>query len=103
MADVIADPETDPAATYAVAPSRVRTLTARVVASGEGGELRTTTPMTGAPLGVLPLSSARDVTVAVDAARRAQRVWAATPVRARSAKTSCCQTPYATVAPMIAS
>ena len=85
MADVIADPETDPAATYAVAPSRVRTLTSRVVASGEGGELRTTSPMTGAPLGVLPLSSARDVTVAVDAARRAQRAWCATPVRQRAA------------------
>ena len=85
MADVIADPETDPAATYAVAPSRVRTLTSRVVASGEGGELRTTSPMTGAPLGVLPLSTARDVSVAVDAARRAQRAWAATPVRERAA------------------
>jgi hypothetical protein len=34
MADVIADPELDPAATYAVDPARVRALTARVIASG---------------------------------------------------------------------
>jgi succinate-semialdehyde dehydrogenase/glutarate-semialdehyde dehydrogenase len=85
MADVIADPETDPAATYAVAPSRVRSLTARVVSSGEAGELRTTTPMTGAPLGVLPLSSAGDVVTAIAAARRVQRAWAARPVAERAA------------------
>src|SRR5688572_15642691 len=85
MADLVADPEIDPAATYAVAPSRVRALTARVVSSAEAGELRTTTPMTGAPLGVLPLSSARDVVAAIEAARRAQRAWAATPVADRAA------------------
>lgn len=85
MADVIADPEIDPAATYAVAPSRVRALAARVVASGEAGELRTTTPLTGAPLGMLPLSSARDVVTAIDAGRRAQRGWASTPVTDRAA------------------
>ena len=61
MAEVIADPETDPSATYAVDPARVRVLAARVVASGDGGEEVTHTPMTGAPLAVLPLSSARDV------------------------------------------
>ncbi|GAA4396495.1 succinic semialdehyde dehydrogenase [Fodinibacter luteus] len=85
MADVIADPETDPAATYAVDPARVRALTARVIASGEDGELRTTTPLTGAPLAVLPVSSARDVAVAVDAARVAQQAWALTPVEHRAA------------------
>src|SRR4051812_8654936 len=85
MADVIADPETDPSATYAVAPSRVRALTARVVSSGEAGELRTTTPMTGAPLGVLPLSSAGDVVTAIAGARRVQRSWAARPVAERAA------------------
>jgi succinate-semialdehyde dehydrogenase / glutarate-semialdehyde dehydrogenase len=85
MADLVADPEIDPAATYAVAPSRVRALTARVVSSAEAGELRTTTPMTGAPLGVLPLSSARDVVAAIEAARRAQRAWADTPVTERAA------------------
>src|SRR6478735_3914489 len=81
MAEVIVDPETDPSATYAVDPARVRALAARVVASGDGGEQVTHTPMTGAPLAVLPLSSAQDVGVAVDTARGAQRAWAAVLLR----------------------
>ena len=85
MPDVIADPETDPLATYAVDPGRVRALTSRVVASGEAGEMRTSTPMTGAPLAVLPVSGIRDVEVAVQAARVAQRAWAAIPVSERAA------------------
>ncbi len=85
MAEVVADPETDPNATYAVDPARVRALTARVVAAGDGGEELTRTPMTGAPLAVLPLSTAHDVDVAIDAARGAQRRWAATSVEERAA------------------
>src|SRR6478672_12939386 len=85
MAEVIVDPETDPLATYAVDPARVRALAARVVAAGDGGEEVTRTPMTGAPLAVLPLSTARDVGVAIDAARGAQRRWAATSVEERAA------------------
>lgn len=85
MADVIADPETDPLATWALDPARVRRLTARVVASGAGGELRTRTPMTGAPLAVLPVADARDVAAAVQAARRAQQAWARVPVAERAA------------------
>ena len=85
MAEVVADPETDPAATYAVDPARVRALVARVVASGHHPDVVTRSPMTGAPLAVLPVSSARDVGVAVDAARVAQRDWAATPVAERAA------------------
>jgi len=85
MAEVVADPETDPNATYAVDPARVRVLTARVVAAGDGGEELTRTPLTGAPLAVLPLSTARDVGVAMDAARGAQRRWAATTVEERAA------------------
>ena len=88
MAEVIADPETDPHATYAVDPARVRALTARVVAAGDGGEEVTRTPMTGAPLAVLPLSTARDVGVAVDVARAAQR--AGPPRRSRSAPRCSC-------------
>ncbi len=84
MADVIADPETDPHATYAVDPGRVRVLAARVVASGEGGQHRSVTPMTGAPLAVLPVSSAADVGVAVDRARGAQRRWARTSLPPRA-------------------
>jgi succinate-semialdehyde dehydrogenase / glutarate-semialdehyde dehydrogenase len=79
MAEVVADPETTPTATYAVDPARVRALVARVVASGDGGEELTTTPMTGAPLANLPLATAQDVGVAVDTARGAQQRWAATP------------------------
>ena len=92
MADVIADPETDPAATYAVDPSRVRTLTARVVASGEGGELRTPTPMTGAPLAVLPLSSARDVDGGGRRGPPRPAPWAATPVRGARRGAPCAST-----------
>ena len=51
MAEVVADPETDPNATYAVDPARVRALTARVVAAGDGGEELTRTPMTGCTAG----------------------------------------------------
>ncbi len=76
MADVIADPELDPTATYAVDPARTRRLTARVVA-GPGAEQHvTSTPMTGAPLAALPVSTPGDVTVAVATARAAQRAWA---------------------------
>lgn len=85
MADVIADPETDPRATWALDPSRVRGLTARAVASGGGGELATSTPMTGAPLAVLPVADAGDVAAAVQVARRAQRAWARVPVAERAA------------------
>ncbi|MBM6401985.1 succinic semialdehyde dehydrogenase [Phycicoccus sonneratiae] len=82
MPDVIADPETDPRATYAVDPARVRALTAGVVASGE--PMTTHTPMTGAPLAVLPTSTATDVGVAVDRARAAQRRWAPVPLERRA-------------------
>ena len=82
MPDVIADPETDPRATYAVDPARVRALLAGVVASGE--PVTTHTPMTGAPLAVLPTSTASDVAVAVDRARAAQRRWATVPVATRA-------------------
>ncbi|MFL6177255.1 MAG: succinic semialdehyde dehydrogenase [Ornithinibacter sp.] len=85
MAELVADPETTPSATYAVDPARVRALVARVVASGDGGEELTSTPMTGAPLANLPLATARDVGVAVDTARGAQQRWAATPVEERAA------------------
>ena len=84
MADVIADPELDPAATYAVDPARARALTARVVASGDEPDMRTTTPLTGAPLATLPVSSARDVVKAVALARAAQGSWVATSLRERA-------------------
>ncbi|WP_299443465.1 succinic semialdehyde dehydrogenase [uncultured Phycicoccus sp.] len=82
MPDVIADPETDPRATYAVDPGRVRRLLGSVVASGP--PMTTHTPMTGAPLATLPTSTASDVAVALDRARAAQRRWARMPMADRS-------------------
>ena len=85
MGYVVADPETDPRATYALDPGRVRALTARVLASGEGGTTTTHTPLTGAPLAVLPVSTAADVEEAVERARVAQARWAEVPVPERAA------------------
>ena len=82
--ETVADPDLDPTATYAVDPARVRRLAARVVCSGRPDTVTTRTPMTGAPLGTFPRSTARDVTVAMDTARRAQRSWAETPLDRRS-------------------
>ena len=81
--DVVADPETDPTATYAVDPGLVRRLTRRVVCAPRAAEHRSVTPLTGAPLATLPLSTREDVAVAVDAARAAQRAWARTPMEVR--------------------
>jgi succinate-semialdehyde dehydrogenase/glutarate-semialdehyde dehydrogenase len=81
--DLIADPETDPTATYAVDPALVRRLARRVVAGPRSAQFTSHTPLTGAPLGTLPLSTTADVAVAVDAARAAQRSWARTPMEVR--------------------
>jgi succinate-semialdehyde dehydrogenase/glutarate-semialdehyde dehydrogenase len=81
--DVVADPETDPTATYAVDPARVRQLARRVVAAPRAEHQVSHTPLTGAPLGSLPLSTREDVAVAVDAARAAQRSWSRTPMELR--------------------
>jgi succinate-semialdehyde dehydrogenase/glutarate-semialdehyde dehydrogenase len=81
--DLIADPETDPTATYAVDPGLVRRLTRRVVCAPRAVEHRSHTPLTGAPLATVPLSTREDVAVAVDAARAAQRAWVRTPMELR--------------------
>lgn len=81
--DLIADPETDPTATYALDPAVVRRLARRVVAGPRPPQHTTHTPMTGAPLATLPHSTTADVAVAVDAARAAQRSWARTPMELR--------------------
>lgn len=81
--DIIADPETDPTATYAVDPALVRRLTRRVVCAPRPEHHLTHSPMSGAPLATLPLSTREDVGVAVDAARAAQRSWARTPMELR--------------------
>ena len=83
MADVVADPETDPTASYALDPARVRGLARHVVAGRGAEQHRTHTPMTGAPLATVSLSTPDDVRAAVQAARAAQVGWAAVPVRQR--------------------
>lgn len=81
--ETLADPETDPTATYAVDPGLVRRLARRVVCAPRAEEYRSHTPLTGAPLASLPLSTRDDVAVAVDAASAAQRAWARTPMEVR--------------------
>ncbi len=81
--ETIADPELDPTATYVVAPSRSRRLAARVVAGPRAETFTRTSPMTGAPIAALPLSSAADVESAVASARSAQARWAGTPFAER--------------------
>lgn len=84
-ADALLDPETDARATYAVDPARARRLTSRVVCAPRHETLLTRTPMTGAPLAPLPLSSTDDVAIAHRGARAAQRSWARTPLALRAA------------------
>ena len=82
--EIIADPELDPTATYAVDPARARRLANRVVASPTAETFTKTSPMTGGPIATLPLSTRQDVARAMDAARAAQVRWAATPVEERA-------------------
>jgi succinate-semialdehyde dehydrogenase / glutarate-semialdehyde dehydrogenase len=73
----LADPESDPTATWAFDPARVRRLASRVVAASTARRVTTTAPFTGAPLAELPLSTPDDVRAAVARARSAQPGWAA--------------------------
>jgi succinate-semialdehyde dehydrogenase/glutarate-semialdehyde dehydrogenase len=72
----LADPESDPTATWAFDPARARRLAARVIAGRTAPRVTTTAPFTGAPLAELPLSSPDDVRAAVARARSAQPAWA---------------------------
>src|SRR6476469_5905996 len=81
--DLIADPETDPTATYAVDPAVVRRLVRRAVSAPRAAQHVSRAPFTGAPLASLPLSTPDDVAVAMDAARAAQRSWSRTPMELR--------------------
>ena len=76
--ETIADPELDPAATFAVDPGRARRLAAQVVASPKAQTHTATSPLNGAPIATLPTSSEADVERAFASARAAQRRWAAT-------------------------
>ena len=77
------DPDHDPTATYALEPSRVRELTGLVLTTGSESR-RAISPVTGAPLGDIPLSTEADVEEAFRRARRAQAAWARTSLAERS-------------------
>jgi succinate-semialdehyde dehydrogenase/glutarate-semialdehyde dehydrogenase len=81
----LADPESDPTATWAFDPARVRRLVARVTAGPDAARVTTRAPFTGAPLADLPQSTPHDVQAAVARARSAQPEWAARDVRERAA------------------
>jgi len=80
-----ADPELDPTASYALEPSYVRALTSRILATS-GESVTTSCPFNGQPLATIPQSSAADVAEAFTRARRAQEIWAATPLKERAQK-----------------
>ena len=90
--DMLADPETDPTATYAVDPALVRRLTARVVCSAtRRAPADRTRRWAGRPSRSLPLSTTEDVASAVSAARcRPARVGP--HAHASSASASSCAT-----------
>ena len=71
-------------ASYAVPAPLVAALTRRLV-TGPRPEVRPCiTPLTGAVLHELPLSTRADVQVAIDHARSAQRAWARLPIEQRA-------------------
>ncbi len=84
LLDGPADPEHDPAASYALEPEYVQRLTARVLAtSGQTAELGS--PLNGQPLAHIPQSSDDDVAQAFARAERAQAIWARTSLDERAA------------------
>ena len=76
------DPDHHPAASYALDPARVRRLTDLLHATS-GESLRAISPINGQPLGDIPQTTADDVEEAFRRARRAQAVWARTPLEER--------------------
>lgn len=81
----LADPEHDPAASYALEPSYVRALTDRIVSS-TGASVSTYSPLNKQPLAMVPQSDADDVAEAFVRARRAQEAWAQTSLDDRAEK-----------------
>lgn len=79
------DPETDPLATYVLEPDDVRPLLERVVAGPGHATHAATAPFTGAPIAAVPLTTPDDLPAAARRARAAHRLWAARPLRERTA------------------
>ena len=92
--DMLADPETDPTATYAVDPALARRLTARVVCSPRAEQRLTRSPFGGAPLASLPLYSNRR-RGRREYRRAAQRGLGADPGRAPRARAAALPRPRA--------
>ncbi|MFN8193417.1 MAG: succinic semialdehyde dehydrogenase [Nocardioidaceae bacterium] len=78
------DPEHDPAASYALEPEYVESLTRRIV-STTGQTVETRSPLNGQPLAHIPQSSDADVAEAFARARKAQEAWSRTSLETRSA------------------
>ncbi len=66
-------------------PARAERLAGGVAAGPSAARVTARSPLDGAAVGDLPVSSPADVAVAFDTARAAQRAWAARPVRRRAA------------------
>jgi succinate-semialdehyde dehydrogenase/glutarate-semialdehyde dehydrogenase len=66
----------------AVSNSDLDRLGALLTATGPAMELRS--PLTGQPMGELPTSTAADVEVGAQLARRAQAAWATRPIEERA-------------------
>ncbi|WP_232678885.1 succinic semialdehyde dehydrogenase [Nocardioides sp. R-C-SC26] len=84
LVDGPADPEHDPTASYALEPDDVARLTSRLLATS-GRTTQVHSPLDGAPLAHIPQSTSEDVAEAFARARRAQAIWARTPVEERAA------------------
>jgi succinate-semialdehyde dehydrogenase/glutarate-semialdehyde dehydrogenase len=69
----------------ALDPAIAERLAALVVAGPDAERVLATTPLTGAPLAQLPMSTVQDVDKAVTTARQAQAVWAERSVAHRAA------------------
>jgi succinate-semialdehyde dehydrogenase / glutarate-semialdehyde dehydrogenase len=78
-----ADPELDPAASYALDPRRVRQMVGRIHSSSAQTR-QTVAPFTGQPLAEVPQSTTSDVASAAAIARATQADWAATNLRHRA-------------------
>lgn len=74
----------DGGAPPALDPAIVRRLVDRVVCGARPELMHTCTPMTGAPLASLPLSTVEDVSLAYAGARSAARSWVRTPIERRA-------------------
>ncbi|MCG2801586.1 MAG: aldehyde dehydrogenase family protein [Cellulomonas sp.] len=81
----LADPETDPLATYVLEPDDLRTLCARAVVGPGAGTITAHAPFTGAPVAAVPASGPDDVPAAAAVARAAHRRWAAASPQRRRA------------------